>query len=362
MYLESSDGVYSALSGRDSKRAAWWPIIPGAGRMMSGYRKSKCLMVLLLASGIFPVLSSSQSAPQPKESHSATAISVRTSIVDLPVLVADKQGHIVDDLTAASFRVFEDGHPQPIDMFSSGDVPVTVGLVVDHSGSMAPSLPKVSAAASVFARSSNPHDQLFVVNFNEKVSIMLPVAVPFTSDQNVLAAAVAGSSANGGTALYDAIIEAIVHMKLSDEKRQALIVVTDGGDNASVHSEQQMLDMVMQSKAQIYCIGLLDDTDKQDDSDAKPGMLKKLAQVTGGETYFPASTSEVAQISSKIASELRRQYVLGFAPQDEKKAKGWREIHVVATSADGEKLKIRTRSGYFFPGTPTASPTAENHR
>ena len=329
---------------------------------MSGHRKSKCLMVLLLASGISPVFSSSQSAPQPRESRDPKAISVQTDIVDLPVLVTDKQGRIVDNLTAASFHIFEDGHPQAIEVFSSGDVPVTVGLVVDHSGSMARSLPEVSAAVAVFAHSSNPHDQLFVVNFNEKVSVMLPVAFPFTSDQKVLAAAVAGSSANGGTALYDAIIEAIVHMKLSDEKRQALIVVTDGGDNASVHSEQQMLDMAMQSKAQIYCIGLLDDTDKQDDSDAKPGILKKLAQVTGGEAYFPASTGQVAQISGKIASELRRQYVLGFTPQDEKKPKGWREIHVVATSADGEKLKIRTRSGYFFPGTPTASPTAENHR
>jgi Ca-activated chloride channel homolog len=225
--------------------------------------------------------------------------------------------------------------------------------VVDHSASMGPKLAEVSAAAEVFARSSNPLDHLFVVSFNEVVSLTLPAAVSFTSDERELRLALAGTGARGQTALYDAVIAALEHLSLSSLKRRALILVTDGGDNASNHTERQMLDAARMSEAQIYCVGIYNG----EDPDASPRILRRLAKATGGEAYFPASAAAVGEITRQIAVNLRKQYLLGFAP--EANTEGWRSIRITTTG--NEKLNVHARSGYFFSDKTVASPSLTSH-
>jgi VWFA-related protein len=287
-----------------------------------------------------------QSAPQHYLPES-NPISVSTNLVDLPITVTDRKGNFVDGLAKENFRIFENGRQEAISMFGRQDLPVAVGLVVDHSASMGPKLAEVSAAAEAFARSSNPQDHLFVVNFNEVVALTLPAAVPFTSDERELRAALAGTGANGQTALYDAVIDALRHLSLSSLNRHALILVTDGGDNASRHTQAQMLDAARISSAQIYCIGIYNG---EEDPDASPRVLRKLAKATGGEAYFPSSPAEVTDITRKIAVNLRKQYTLGFAP--EARTEGWQTIRVTA-SGNG-KLNVHARAGYLISNPPAA--------
>jgi Ca-activated chloride channel homolog len=293
-----------------------------------------------------------QSAPQPYLPES-NPISVSTNLVNLPITVTDRKGNFVDGLAKENFRIFENGRQGTISIFGRQDLPVAVGLVVDHSASMGPKLAEVSAAAEAFARSSNPQDHLFVVNFNEVVTLTLPAAVPFTSDERELRAALAGTGANGQTALYDAVIDALRHLSLSSLNRHALILVTDGGDNASRHTQAQMLDAARMSNAQIYCVGIYSG---EEDPDASPRVLRKLAKATGGEAYFPSSPAEVNDITRKIAVNLRKQYTLGFAP--EARTEGWQAIRVVASG--NQKLNVHARTGYLFSNHPAAGPSASS--
>ena len=281
---------------------------------------------------------------QPRANQSPIHIS--SDLVYLPVTVTDQKGNIVARLTEEDFRVVEGGQIDNVTFFGDQNLPVTVGLLVDHSGSMASKLAEVAAASEAFADSSNPQDQLFVVNFNEVVSLKLPGGVSFTSDPGALRAAVSATRAEGETALYDAIIQALNHLTLSQEKRTALIVVTDGGDTASHHSFQQALELAEQSAAQVYCVGIYD----SNDPDAKPGLLRKLAKATGGTAYFPENTLQVASEMKAIAAELREEYVLGFVPRKAKQKPGWRALHVTVSSPGRGKLAVRTRSGYKYVG------------
>jgi Ca-activated chloride channel homolog len=291
-----------------------------------------------------------QSALERSPDENPSPISISTNLVDLLIAVTDRKGNFVDGLQQQNFQVFENGRRQPISIFGRQDLPVAVGLVVDHSASMGPKLREVSAAAEEFARSSNPQDHLFVVNFNEMVSLTLPGAASFTSNEGELRLALAGRGAQGQTALYDAVIDALEHLRLSSLNRQALILVTDGGDNASRHTQKEMFDAARMSNAQIYCIGIYDN----DDPDASPRALRRLAKVTGGEAYFPSSPSETTDITRKIATNLREQYLLGFAP--EARTEGWQTVRVVASG--NEKMSVRSRSGFLFSNPQISSRPA----
>lgn len=315
-----------------------------------GCSKWVLLAAALLAGG------SSFAGPQSAPASDATqpdqsAIHISSDLVDLPVSVTDHKGNFVEHLTQQDFHVLEDGKPQTIALFEPQDLPVTVGLVVDHSGSMRSKLPEVSAAGAAFAKSSNPQDHLFVVNFNEIVSLMLPASVSFTSDPEELEKAIGGASAHGETALYDAVIDALKHLDESKQQRQALILVTDGGDNASRHTFGQVLAAAMKSKALIYCVAIYDPSDE----DAKPRELIKLGKVTGGEAYFPENATDVTNIIQQIAQTLRKEYMVGFVPP-EQGPRSWRTIRVEVSAPGKHRLSVRTRSGYLFPG---GEPTAD---
>ncbi len=290
--------------------------------------------------------------PQPEQSTSADqgTISVVTSLVVLPVRVTGADGDFVPGLTQEQFRVYEDGRQQPITLFRQEDTPVTVGLVVDHSSSMGPKLQSVSAAVSAFAQSSNPQDEMFVVDFSDSVSVKLPGGKPFTSNPRDLAQAVSAVSARGMTALYDAVAEGLNHLQLGRSDKKALIIVSDGGDNASARKYADVLELAHRSQAVIYAIGLVDAHEEEN-----PDVLRRLCKDTGGLAFFPAEGQSVADISASIAHDLREQYTIGFTPE-KRNGDSFRKIRVEVTAPGRGKLHVRTRSGYF--AGPQKQPAA----
>lgn len=269
-------------------------------------------------------------------------ISVSLNLVALQATVRDRKGGFAADLSQQDFQVYEDGVRQNISLFRHEDVPVTVGLVVDHSGSMRLKLPEVIVAAGKFVQSSNPQDQMFVVNFNEKVSLGLPATVPFSNRADELDAAVGEEPAVGETALYDAISVALNRLQSGASEKKVLIVISDGGDNASRLSLPAVLKMAGESNAVVYTIGIFDN----DDPDKNPGVLRRLANATGGEAFFPREFTEVVAICARIASDIRHQYTIGYVSGNAARPAGYRTIRVVARST-GKVLDVRTRTNYF---------------
>jgi Ca-activated chloride channel family protein len=284
--------------------------------------------------------------PPPPGAADRPTISVTAELVLLPVRVTDANGNPVSGMSLRDFRVYEDGRAQDITMFQKGDAPVTVGLLVDHSRSMRTKLSEVVAAVSAFARSSNPRDEMFVVDFNDNVSLELPGGRPFTSNVKELESALTAVSAQGRTALYDAVVEGLQHLSLGHWDRKALIIVSDGGDNASQHNYSEVLALAQGSQVMIYSIGLVDETGQEEN----PNLLKRLCKDTGGLAYFPRSVDHVAEISTQIASDLREQYTLGFAPEKGTGRGSFRKVQVKVSAPGRGKLHVRTRPGYFAAG------------
>ena len=276
------------------------------------------------------------------QDHPTFKISVDVNLVVLQVTVRDKKG-FVSDLHEGDFKVFEDGVRQSIRLFRHEDVPVTVGLVVDHSGSMRPKLTDVIAATRTFVRSSNPEDQMFVVNFNDKVTLGLPTGMRFTDRPEELERAISGTQAVGMTTLYDAVVAALELLQTGNHEKKALIVISDGGDNASKHHLAAVLKTAEQSSALVYTIGIFDDADP----DQNPAVLRRFAQATGGEAYFPGKPDEVVSICERIARDIRNQYTIGYAPSKTAAPGAYRKIGVEAAAAGHGKLSVRARTGYI---------------
>ncbi|NDQ55512.1 MAG: VWA domain-containing protein [Acidipila sp.] len=284
-------------------------------------------------------------------------LKVNVDMVVLSATVLNHSGAPVSGLVKEDFQVYEDGVLQQITHFSHEDVPVTVGLVVDNSRSMRPKREDVVLAAVAFARSSNPKDQMFVVNFNEYVSFGLPADLPFTDKPGQLQVALSSVRADGKTALYDAVAAALEHLKKGTRDKKVLIVVSDGGDNASQHKLDQVMALANQSDAMIYTLGIFDD----EDLDKNPGVLKRIAKATGGETFLPKLLNEVSPICERIAHDIRSQYTIAYVPTNRSQDAKYRNIQVKATGAGQGKLSVRTRAGYTVkPQTaPVAIPKAQ---
>jgi len=286
-------------------------------------------------------LSQSQKLPPPASASSST-ITVKSELVALPVRVTDTHGNVVPGLTQESFSVFEDGRPQRLTLFQQEDAPVTVGLVVDHSRSMGPKLAEVTAAVSAFAHSSNPQDEMFVVDFNDDVWLQILGGKPFTHNAKDLETALKAVSARGRTALYDAVAEALNHLRFGHCEKQALIIVSDGGDNASHQKFSQILALAQRSQVIIYSIVL-----QGEGQEENPGVLRRLSKSTGGIAYFPQSAETIASISALIARDLRDQYTLGFAPEKPATDASFRKIQVKVSDSGHGNLHVRYRPGYF---------------
>lgn len=307
------------------------------------------ILVLFLFSfgSIFGLQSS---PPLPWTAAGAQAkITLTTALVVLPVNVTDAKAKFVSGLKAENFRIYEDGRGQNITLFKEEDTPVTVGLIVDHSRSMGPKLSAVITAVRAFAHSSSPGDEMFVVDFNENVSVELLGGQAFTSDAAELEKAVSAVSARGQTALYDAVIEGLTHVELGHQDNKALIIISDGGDNASHSKFSEMLALAQRSHVVIYSIGLVNESGEEEN----PKTLEKLSKATGGITFFARRSDEVAEISRQIARDLREQYTLGYVPPTKNSRDSFRKIAVEVSAPGWGKIHVRTRPGYFPSGVKT---------
>jgi Ca-activated chloride channel family protein len=282
-------------------------------------------------------------AAQIEPAPASFRIAVDVNLVVLPIAVHDRRGHYVPQLHEQDFEVYEDRLPQRIKLFRHEDIPVIAGLLIDHSASMRPKLAEVTAGARTFVQFSNPQDQMFVVNFNETVSLGLPEGIPFSVNANELERAIWRSPAGGETALYDAIIEALKRLQTGNRDKKALILISDGADNASAHRLAQVLEMAEQSSAVIYTVGLFE----PDDPDANPKVLNHLAKATGGEAFFPDKLSEVVEICEGIAHDIRNQYTIGYVASNPARSGAYRSVRVVARAPGQGKLVVRTRAGYI---------------
>jgi VWFA-related protein len=268
-------------------------------------------------------------------------ISVNVDLVVLNPVVRDRNGQFTSDLHEPDFTVYEDGARQSIKIFRHEDVPVMVGLVVDRSGSMKPKLRDVITAARTFVQSSRPDDHMFVVDFNENVTLATPAQTGNLSDE--LARAIADRPASGKTALYDAVLEAFGQLGAAGPEKKVLIVISDGGDNASKHKLAEVLKTAGQSSALVYTIGIFD----EDDADKNPDVLSRLARATGGDAFFPRERSEVVSICEGIARDIRNQYTIGYVSSNAPRPGAWRRIRLTAAAPGHGKLIVRTRSGYI---------------
>ena len=282
----------------------------------------------------------------------ANSIKMTVGLVVLHATTENKKGVSVSGLDKDNFQVFEDGVAQRIETFSHEDIPVTVGLVVDGSGSMRPKRDHVFSAAQTFVQASNTNDEMFVVNFNEHVTFGLPDDVPFTSKSVPLQLALAKSPISGQTALYDALAASLNQLKRGTRDKKVLIVISDGGDNASSHSNlKQIMTLAVESNAVIYTIGLFDESDV----DKNPGVLKQLAHATGGEFFQPETISDVVPLCAQIARDIRNQYTIAYSPTNAAQDGAFRAIEVRAKSPGHDHLLVRTRPGYYAPGTHSQS-------
>ena len=281
--------------------------------------------------------------PQPRASFSS-----RSELVVLRVTVVDRKAGFVSGLPREAFVVREDGRAQPIEFFENEDTPVTVGLVIDSSGSMQRRRDGVIAAGMAFADSSHPADELFTLNFNEKVWPGLPPGQPFTTDHDELRRALNRSLTRGQTALFDAIAAGLRQLDEGSRTRKVLVVVSDGADNASRTTFETVLDTALRKDVVIYTIGMYDINDRE----AKPRVLRELADATGGEAFFPRPDQDVTPILQRIARDIRSGYTVGYTPPPGAAGQPRRVVQVECRAPDGRKLAVRARSSYIGNSSP----------
>jgi VWFA-related protein len=280
---------------------------------------------------------------EPANENSAFVFRAEVQNVILHATVIDDKNRLVMNLDKNAFAVYENNQPQTIIAFAREDVPVAMGIVIDNSGSMREKRDKVNKAAVNLVRSSNPQDQVFVVNFNDEYYL----DQPFTSNINLLKEALEKVEARGGTALYDAIVASADYMKRNARlQKKVLFVVTDGEDNASRETLEEAVRRLQEENGpSVYAIGLLG----EEKARRARRALETIAQRTGGIAFLPRTVDEVDEISRTVAHDIRSQYTIGYKPTTPKSVGGYRTIHVEARAKGYGKLTVRTRSGYY-PG------------
>jgi len=296
-----------------------------------------------------------QKSQPPASSATSDPIFVsETRLVDLPVSVSDKSGKLITDLPQKAFKVYENGVEQPIKIFKREDVPVSLGIIIDNSGSMKEKRQKVEIASMDLVKASNHDDEVFIVNFNDDAFL----DVEFTNDIKTLEEGVGRIDSRGGTAMRDAISMSIDYLKSKGKRhKKVLLVVTDGNDNASSPgmSLEKVVNRARQSEVLIYAIGLLNEEERHEAKIAKRA-LDALANESGGLAFYPKAAADVDRIALQVAHDLRNQYTIAYSPTIQAYDGSFRQIKVTV-NAPGRPL-VRTRTGYYAtedPGKKTIS-------
>jgi Ca-activated chloride channel family protein len=295
-------------------------------------------------------------SPQQQSGEETGTFVIRKDVdeVLLHATVVDDKQHIVTDLDKNAFSVFEDGKPQTIISFRHEDFPVSMGIVIDNSGSMREKRAKVNQAALNLVRASNVQDEVFVVNFNDEYYL----DQDFTNDLLKLKEALEKIDARGGTALYEAVVASAEHLKKNARlERKVLFVVTDGEDNASRESLEDAVKQLQEENGpSVYAIGILGD---EEHPKRARKALEIIAQRTGGLAFFPTTLDQVDEISRQVAHDIRNQYTIGYKPTNPRASGGFRTIRVEAKVKGHGKLVVRTKSGYYAGLQPPASSGAK---
>lgn len=269
--------------------------------------------------------------------------STESQLVVLHVAVRDRKGY-VSGLEKSAFHVFENNQPQSISFFSNQDAPVTVGLVIDSSGSMAGNRDRVIAAAVAFAENSNPQDEIFVLGFNENITVPLPANAPFTHDIPTLRSALEKAiGARGQSAVHDAVNFGLGYLNKGTFERKVLVLVSDGGDNASTMTREHVLASAQASNAVIYTVAVIDPME----TEANPGFLRRLSEASGGESFEPHKVADVSSVLQKVAHDIRNMYTVGYVPSVVARKEELRRVTVAVTLPTGRKAMVRTRRAYL---------------
>ncbi|MEO8048798.1 MAG: VWA domain-containing protein [Acidobacteriota bacterium] len=268
-----------------------------------------------------------------------------SQLVVLTVGVQDSRGMNIKGLTPQDFKIYEDGRPQTIKQFAADERPVTVGIVLDASGSMRTNQREVITAALDFVNASNPDDESFVVTFNDRAELGLPSDTQFSGDAEQLRNALYGRVPEGKTALYDALALAAEHLVKGKWENKVLLLISDGGDNNSTHTFNESVRALEMAGAAVYSIGLFDPNEPEHNL----GLLRRLSKITGGESFAPMDVSEVGSFCLKIAEDIRASYILAYTPPQPDQHSASRKIKVVATSPAGGRLTIHARTTYILP-------------
>jgi len=325
-----------------------------------------CLIVCaaaFFASAVFaqvPVPSSAPPPPgqDPNAGKQGSKLIVNVDLVVLHTTVIDDRQRFADGLKPENFRVYEDKVEQKLSVFKREDVPVSMGLVIDNSGSMRDKRPRVNEAAITLVQASNPQDEAFVVNFND--DFYLDLDKDFTSSIPELKEALERIDSRGSTALRDAIIGSLDHLKKASKDKRVLLVVTDGEDNASRNSLEKMIREVQKTDTVIYTIGLLSQENRKEAKRARKA-LEQIAAASGGLAFFPENVDDVHNICQQVAHDIRNQYVLAYYPTNTNRDGTFRAVRVEVIPPRGRgKLIARTRNGYYAPTEKSASAASGN--
>lgn len=280
-------------------------------------------------------------------------IGVNVDLVVMHTSVYDKNGSFVSGLTKDDFKVYEDGIEQKISSFSQEDVPLSLGLLIDLSGSMRSRIDKVNNAALAFIRGSNPEDQVFLIGFNDEVELLQD----YTNDIDEITDSLEDTIVSGGTALYDAIYLGVQKAQKGTKPKKAIVVITDGEDKDSYYSLDEMVAKVQESDVQVFAVGFLSAVpDKglfgrfsKSAAEKARDALQRISEETGGKAFFPEDISEIGNIVAEIAYELRNQYSIGFISSNSLRDGSWRRMKIRLEAKDASNLHVRHRRGYYAP-------------
>jgi len=299
----------------------------------------------LFVIGLLPL--QAQSLPQGEQAKEFR-LTARAELVLLDVSVRDSKGGYVSDLKKENFQVYENGKRQVITQFGKEDTPITVGLVLDDSRSMRAKRKEVITSALAFIDSSNPRDEMFVTHFNDRVRHGLPAGISFSGDPELLRRALWNSPAEGMTALYDGILDSLHQLQSGSLEKKSLVLISDGGDNASKHNYNDVVEAVRTTSAIVYTIGVFD----PENEDRNPGLLRRLAYMSGGVSYITQDISELEEICRGIAKDIRNRYSIGYVPVRTDSKSAVRSIKVSITGAGGQRFIVHARSTYRLPEQP----------
>lgn len=304
---------------------------------------------LAAAQSIVPADVKHDTPGKPIQEGRSVHIDVNLALVN--VTVTDPYDRVVTGLEPDNFRVFENNIEQEIQYFSSEDVPISIGVIFDLSGSMSNKVGKAKEAASQFFKTANPQDEFFLVSFNDRAELISA----FTNSADDLQSRLSFTSARGRTALLDAIFLGLSEMRTARNGKRALLIISDGGDNNSRYNEKDIKQLVREANTQLYSIGIFEALEFRNRTPEElngPSLLNEVTELSGGRAFAVGNINDLPDIASKIGAELRNQYILGYRPNDKSHDARWRKVKIKLRAPKGlPPLTVSAKTGYYGPGS-----------